>query len=66
MDIQTLVKLNAGRTEHTGDRPMDIQDVQNIQMTDPWIYRHGLNLMHPIAINLSIVTIQHVFKSLGG
>jgi hypothetical protein len=22
--------------------------------------------MHPIAINLSIVTIQHVFKSLGG
>ena len=32
MDIQTLVKLNVGRTEHTGDRPIQI-------------YRHELNLM---------------------
>ena len=50
MDIQTLVKLNVGRTEHTGDRPMDIQTLdvghtvqlnvgQNIQVTDRWIYR---------------------------
>ena len=34
MDIQTWVKLNVGCTEHTGDRPMDIQT-----------YRHELNLM---------------------
>ena len=47
MDIQTLVKLNVGRTEHTGDRPMDIQtliklNVGRTEHTDDrrWIYRH--------------------------
>ena len=34
-DRQTWVKLNVGRTEHTGDRPMDIQTVKlNVGRTE--------------------------------